>query len=204
MIEKLYEPVCTCTQEGIMVYIDTKCLKELVNEGMDEVSNDNLPWSDVEKSLALHEDVDESYCVDCATYCSRVTAMWSLMLGDICETSGHYGMALNVWRTMLDAVYSYDYEGWWFAYRYSNIKLWELVNDFGAIQIGQRIDQLLNRLKFKELAHYEYDAKFYYDDLWEDTYYESMFDTDDSRDEDWDKYVTCSWEDDILSRRYIA
>ena len=130
--------------------------------------------------------------------------MWALMLGDICESTGHYGMAIDIWRFMLKRVNDYDFDGWFYAYRHSDIRFWGFVNVYGAVLIGQRIDQLMNRLNFKELAHYEHDANFYYDDLWEDTYFESIPDFEFSRDEDWDKYTTCSWEDDILSYQYIA
>ena len=204
MKKKVYENVCTCTREGRFVFMDTKLLQEVVNEGMEEVSDANLPWSDVENTLKNHKEVDEDYVVDCAAYCSRVIALWALMLGDICESVGHYGMALDIWRSMLARVNGYDYDGWFYAYRHSDIKFWGFVNVFGAVLIGQRIDQMLIRQKFHELVHYEHDANFYYEDLWEDTYFESTSDFTFSRDEDWDKFTTCSCEDDILTWRHIA
>ena len=204
MKKKVYESVCTCTREGRIVFMDTRLLQEVVNEGLEEVSEANLPWSDVETALNGNEEIDDDYVVDCAAYCSRVVAMWGLMLGQLCESVGHFGMALDVWRSMLTRVNGYDFDGWLYANRHSDIRFWGFVNVFGAVQIGRRIDQLLIRQKFHELAHYEHDANFYYEDLWEDTYFESMCDFTFSRDEDWNKFTTCSWEDDILSRRYSA
>jgi hypothetical protein len=175
MKEKVYYKVCTCTQEGDVTYMDIKLLLKTIKGAIQVIF---------------------------ATKKTGVMVKRGLLLGDLCESTGHYGLAIKIWRKTLNRVTNQDWEDWLYTPLYSmSVRLEHVTNRFGAMQLGLRMDHVWVKLKHPEMATNEQWANDCYDDLWNEKYYESFCDYDETIDEDWDKYTTCSWIDDVYHNR---
>jgi len=175
---KFYEKVCACTSEGNVVYIDTKLLYEVVKKAGQVIVS---------------------------TKKTGVMVNRALLLGDICETSGHYWLAMQIWRKTMYKVVDQDWKDW--CYVYPNpmyFRLEHVTNRFGAMRLGRKMDELWKKLKHPEMADNEYYADDSYNELWMENYFESECDSDDTIPDDWELYASCSWIDDVYHRRDVA
>ena len=178
MKEKHFEKVCTCTSMGNVVYIDTHLLVEVVKEAARVIVS---------------------------TKKTGVMVQRALLLGDLCETSGHYWMAMQLWRKTMYKVIGQDWDDW--LHEDLNplyVRLEHVTNRFGAMQLGRRIDALWRKLKHPEMAVQEYNADDWYNELWMEKHYESLSDFDITIPVDADNYTTCSWIDDIYHSKHVA
>jgi|GEM_PF-3544627 len=178
MKEKHFEKVCTCTSKGNVVYIDTKLLYEVVKKAGQVIVS---------------------------TKKTGVMVNRALLLGDICETSGHYWLAMQIWRKTMYKVIGQDWDDWYNVFPNPvYVRLEHVTNRFGAMRLGRKMDELWKKLKHPEMADNEYNADDWYNELWMEHYYESIFDSDDTIPDNYDLYASCSWINDIYHTKHVA
>ena len=139
--------VCRCTPREGIVAMDAKLLTDMVESERRRIgARDNL----------------------------RMASQMSMWLGDVCDASGHGGLAIDVWSEGLSRLEWEDQE--WVTvpintrlFRFNN-----LVSKDEACELGRRIDRTWRRLGHREMAHYAARARQYYKDLWLEKYCEAL------------------------------
>lgn len=138
--QRIRNRVCSCTAHGIMTYLESRLLKDLVNR--------------------------EIHPIRCAESCKRKFQK-AMYIGDLCAETGHFWWARKVWRFAARLIMNKDYDDWLYVWFDNNrVSLRDVISETEYEMLMRRCNDLWFNFGFPEYAwwdeRFEYLASRYF------------------------------------------
>lgn len=144
---KYYYCVCRCTPDYGVTNMDTHLLDWTVSRGFHAVCCAKIP---------------------------RMKAWKGMRLGDLCYEAGFPLRALRIWERTLHQILDADYQWVYTPLNPAYVRWADVVSEYEASLLGQRMDQLWTRVGHPEMGNHAASVTWQYRNMWEEKYYESL------------------------------
>lgn len=164
MKKRLYHcPVCSCSPDKGVFYLESHLLKAVVNQGI--------------------------HPIRCASTCGHKVRR-GLLLGNLCAEAHHPHWALRIWKFTIGQIHDKDYDDWidvrYFNTRYVCFR--DVISDGWCEIIGRRMDDVERQLGISD-AHGRNSWEYRAGDGWYNDFFCEKFECDHDWEEERDSYL---------------